>query len=88
MKEFFDKENQPLIKDFKKDFIDGYKGINKLPRTVRFGVYLSYCYYYRLSRILIRLPSIEIFKKHIRTPKKQKPYLLFHTALDYKLNLY
>ena len=43
----FNEENKSAIEaDIEEDFIMGYEGIKKLPRSSRFGVYLAYVYYY------------------------------------------
>lgn len=42
-------ENKLIIeKEIEADFIEAYKGIQLLPKTARFSVYLAYTYYYKL----------------------------------------
>lgn len=77
-----------LIEDIEKDFSHGYQGIRMLPRVARFGVYLSFKYYYGLLRKIKRIRASEMLCKRIRLSDKRKLYVLFRSALVYKLNLF
>ncbi len=85
---FSEHSKKELIQDIEKDFAHGYAGIRKLPSTARFGVYLSYKYYYGLlSKIKRTLPQ-KMLQHRIRISNKRKLYVLFRSAVVYKLNLF
>lgn len=44
------KVKREIEEDIEKDFRAGREGIQKLPRGVRFGVYVAYVYYYQLFK--------------------------------------
>ncbi len=88
MKLFNESAKQELIQDIEKDFARGYIGIKKLPRNARFGVFLSYKYYYGLLIKIKRASPSEMLKKRIRISDKRKMYVLFRSALQYKLHLF
>ena len=85
---FNERSKISLIQDIEKDFVHGYAGIRKLPRTARFGVYLSYKYYYGLLRKIKRAPPQKMLHHRIRISNKRKLYVLFRSAVVYKLNLF
>jgi phytoene/squalene synthetase len=88
LRQFNNNYKKQLIKDIEKDFSYGYKGIRMLPRVARFGVYLSFKYYYGLLRKIKRIQASEMLRKRIRLSDKRKLYVLFRSALVYKLNLF
>lgn len=77
-----------LIKEIEKDFENGFAGIKKLPREARFGVFLSYKYYYGLLKKIKRAAPNEMLEKRIRLSDKQKIYLLFSSFVQYKLQFF
>lgn len=77
-----------LIEDIEKDFAHGYIGIKKLPRTARFGVFLSYKYYYGLLKKIKRATPKEMLENRIRISDKRKIYVLFRSAVQYKLHMF
>lgn len=87
--EHFDENSKSeLIRDIEKDFSHGYLGIRLLPRAARFGVYLSFKYYYGvLRKIKIAKPN-EMLQKRIHLSGERKIYVLFRSAIIYKLNLF
>ncbi len=85
---FNEDSKKELITDIEKDFDHGYLGIKMLPKTARFGVYLSYKFYFRLLKKIKRTKPQEILKKRIRISNERKLYVLFKSAIVYKLNLY
>jgi len=76
LEDFSDKEKMRLEKEIEDDFAEAYKGIELLPRDVRFGVYLAYIYYYKLFRKIRRSPASMIMEKRFRISDARK-YLLF-----------
>jgi len=77
-----------LIKDIQNDFSHGYRGIRKLPRNARFGVYLSFKYYYSLFNKIKRIPPKEMLTQRVRISDERKLYMLFRSAVIYKLNIF
>ncbi|MEN8906219.1 MAG: phytoene/squalene synthase family protein [Clostridiales bacterium] len=77
-----------LMRDIQKDFSHGYQGIKKLPKTARFGVYLSFKYYYGLFKKIKRVKPQEMLIKRVRISDERKIYMLFRSAVIYKLNLF
>lgn len=87
--EHFDENSKlELIKDIEKDFSHGYEGIKKLPKTARFGVYLSFKYYYGLLKKIKRFKPQEMLNTRVRISDERKLYMLFRSAVIYKLNLF
>ncbi|MEL6922667.1 MAG: phytoene/squalene synthase family protein [Bacteroidota bacterium] len=73
--------------DIKKDFDDAYKGIVRLPKGARFGVYLAYRYYINLFKKIKGVPPARVKKERIRVKDSKKIYLLFSSALKNQLNI-
>ncbi len=87
IKEFNECVKQKILLDIEKDFLEGYKGILKLPKNSRFGVYLSYIYFYSLfQKIRFMRPEL-ILQKRIRIPDSYKFYLFFNSYVKNKLHL-
>ena len=76
-----------IIKEIEEDFRQAKKGIMKLPREAKFGVYTAYVYYKRLLIKLKRTPSNEIMNTRIRVSNPRKVSLLAKSYLVFKLNL-
>jgi hypothetical protein len=76
-----------IVEEIRADFSCGYKGIMKLPREAKFGVYTAYRYYSKLLKKLQHTPSLEIRNTRIRVPNYQKFGLLAKSYVTYKLNL-
>ncbi len=76
-----------IINEIKADFQVGFRGILKLPKEAKFGVFTAYKYYYKLLKKLQNTPSREIKSARIRVPNYQKFSLLASSYMTYKLNL-
>ncbi len=84
----FDEERKKTIEqEIQKDFAEGYKGIKELPKSVRFGVYLSYVYYYSLFKKIRRTSADKIMNKRIRIDNGRKYALLVKSAVKYKMKI-
>lgn len=79
-------KKKEIEKDIKKDFDKGYLGINLLPNSVRFGVYLSYVYYINLFNKICNSPANEILEKRIRVRNRKKLYLLTKSSIKHGLS--
>lgn len=87
MHEFNEKTKQKIIEDIEIDFQKGFTGLLKLPKNSRFGVYLSYVYFYTLLQKIRFIPSSEILKKRVRIKNRVKIMLLFKSYIKDKLNM-
>ncbi len=75
-----------LIQDeIEADFNEAYKGIVKLPKEARFGVFLAYIYYKNLFNKIKRTPSQHLLETRIRVPNSQKFSILVYSYLRMKL---
>lgn len=84
----FDNATKKQIeKDIEHDFKEGFKGIQMLPKSSRFGVYIAYVYYYKLFRKIQGLDASEILKSRIRIPNKRKYTLFVGSYVRHNLNI-
>lgn len=70
------------------DFREGLTGIKKLPRTVRFGVYVAYMYYLALYRKIRNTPAEKVLASRIRIPNRYKATLLAWSFVKHQLNMW
>ena len=84
---FTNEEKLMIESDIKKDFDDAYKGIIRLPKGARFGVYLAYVYYINLFQKIKNSPVTRVKEERIRVNDRKKIYLLFQSALRNGLNI-
>ena len=73
--------------EIESDFRAGEKGIRRLPRNVRLGVYLSFIYYYALFNKIRRMPAPQILKERVRISNLRKYLLLLKAFFQFKLHL-
>ena len=81
------KAKSEIEQEIDQDFQDGLKGIRNLPSGARFGVYVSYVYYYSLFQKIRSLPPQRILSERIRISDFKKYLLIFSSYLRHKLNL-
>jgi len=86
--EFTSKNKKQIEKDIAADFHEGYKGIKKLPKSVRLGVYLSYIYYYALFNKIQRTSHQVILNRRVRINNFKKYMMLVNSTLKYKMNIF
>lgn len=83
----FDGEVKKQIEaDIKKDFDDALKGIQELPESAKFGVYVAYVYYLNLFHKIKAAPSNSLQTTRIRVPDLQKIYLMIKSYFKFRLN--
>jgi phytoene synthase len=75
---------QAIEREIEKDLEHAYRGIVKLPKGARFGVYVAYIYYRELFRRIQRSSPERIEKERIRVPNLQKGSLLLMSYLRYR----
>jgi len=69
------------------DFKAGFEGIQRLPRSARFGVYVAYLYYLALFRKIRNTPSENVLKSRIRIRNRHKLSILCYCFVKHQLNL-
>lgn len=82
-----DETKRKIEADIQADFDEGYKGILKLPKKARFGVYLAFIYYTALFKKIANTPSARILQERISISKPRKASLLFGSYVRHSFNL-
>jgi 15-cis-phytoene synthase len=86
MQEFDAQIKSTIEEDIEIDFKAGFEGIKNLPKKARLGVYLAYCYYFKLFK-KIKATSIEkILQERIRIPNTKKIRILMSSYLKNRFN--
>jgi phytoene/squalene synthetase len=80
-------EKMMIEEEIETEFAEAYKGIIQLPKSSRFGVYLSYVYYTRLLREIKRRNIKELLHNRISVPNNTKWYLFFKSYVKNSINL-
>lgn len=73
--------------DIELDFENGLKGIKKLPKDARLGVYVAYIYYRSLFNKIKKLQPEKILNERIRIPNSKKLVLFAGSYLRNSVNL-
>ena len=87
MKSFDKNSKENIINEIEEDFEHALKGIVKLPKKARFGVYIAYRYYYKLLKKMKSTPSLYIKESRVRIDNFQKFIVLTRSYVKYQLNL-
>ena len=87
MKNFDENSKDKIIEEIEKDFEHALKGIAKLPKKARFGVYIAYRYYNKLLKKLKNTSSRDIKESRVRIDNFQKFVVLTRSYVKYQLNL-
>ncbi len=69
------------------EFKDAYKGIKQLPKSSRFGVYVSYVYYTSLLRRIKRKTTADLLNERIRVSNNIKALLFAKSYILNRINL-
>ncbi|MCB9225054.1 MAG: phytoene/squalene synthase family protein [Crocinitomicaceae bacterium] len=81
-------ENKKEIeKEIQKEFDEAFQGIIRLPKSSRFGVYVSYVYYTQLLRKIKRKSTAELMSSRIRVSNKRKMWLFAQSYVRNTMNL-
>lgn len=80
-------EKLAIENEIELEFKEAYVGIKKLPKSSRFGVYLSYVYYKRLLREIKRSTIKELLSERIRVPDNTKRLIFVKSYLKNSINL-
>jgi len=73
--------------DIQKDFDAGLRGIKKLPRKARLGVYLAYIYYISLFRKIKNTCPEKVMNTRIRISNSKKYMLFVGSYFKHQFNL-
>lgn len=84
---FNDNSKKQIEDSIAADFNEGYKGIQKLPRSSKLGVYVAYLYYMALFNKIKNTPSEYVLENRIRIPNRHKFSILFYSYLKHQFNL-
>ena len=76
-----------IEKDIESDFEKAFTGIKKLNYKSKFGVYVSYLYYYSLFKKIKSLPASKIVTTRIRNSDFKKAIIFSQAYINSKLNL-
>lgn len=87
MQNFSDAVKKEIEIEIEKEFKESLAGIQKLPPSSKFGVYLAYRYYYTLFRKIKNTPASVIANERIRIPDAKKISLMMRTYVQYKMML-
>jgi phytoene synthase len=79
-----DKTN--IIKEIELDFEEALKGIKKLPKNAKFGVFTAYKYYMKLLMKIKKTHYTELLKKRIRIDNFSKIIIMSKSYVRYQLN--
>ncbi len=83
---FSETSKRQLEYEIEKDFQESLKGIRRLKKQVRFGVYLAYLYYLHLLREIKKARPEDILKRRYRVSNFRKSCLLLFACLKNALN--
>lgn len=87
LNKFNDQDKIAIESDISKDFQEGLKGILKLPKGAKFGVYMAYSFYFHLFKKIQKLNFEKILSERVRIKNRKKAYLLAKYSLKSTLNL-
>ncbi|MBK9479407.1 MAG: squalene/phytoene synthase family protein [Bacteroidetes bacterium] len=84
---FDDASKREIELEIDADFKEGLQGIRNLPKGTRFGVYVSFVYYYSLFTKIRKIPASQVLQERIRIPNLKKYALIVTCFFKHKLNL-
>jgi phytoene/squalene synthetase len=80
-------EKLAIEEEIEEEFVEAYKGIIQLPKSSRFGVYLSYIYYTKLLRRIKRKTVSELMQQRISISNNTKVFLFCQSYVRNSINL-
>jgi phytoene synthase len=76
-----------IEQDIQKDFSAGLRGIKRLPKKARLGVYIAYVYYYSLFKKIMNIPPTSLLSQRIRISNRRKYALFASGYIKHQLNI-
>lgn len=80
-------EKQRIEEEIELEFKEAFIGIKQLPKSSRFGVYVSYVYYTKLLRKIKRKTTQDLLSSRIRVPNNAKMLLFAKSYVRNSMNL-
>lgn len=80
-------EKKQIEAEIDAEFKEAYAGIIQLPKSSRFGVYVSYVYYTKLLRKIKRKSANDLLSGRIRVPNNVKAMLFAKSYILNRINL-
>jgi len=80
-------DKKRIEEEIQVEFDEAYIGIKQLPKSSRFGVYVSYVYYTKLLRKIKRKTAHELLENRIRVPNNTKVFLFAKSYVRNTMNL-
>ena len=80
-------DKRRIEKEIQIEFDEAFIGIKQLPKSSRFGVYVSYVYYTKLLRKIKRKTAKELLECRISVPNKTKVFLFAKSYVRNSMNL-
>ncbi len=87
VKNFDEATKKKIEAEIELDFAEAHKGIARLPKEARLGVYVAYVYYYRLFKKIQSLPSSRVLEERIRINNKRKVALFIGSYVRHSFNM-
>ena len=75
-----------IEKEIKKDFDEAFKGIGMLPKSSRFGVYMSYRYYSSLLKHIEKQTLNDLMNERFSIPTSLKSLLYAKSLIRHSIN--
>ena len=85
--ELTDSIKKDIIKDINLDYQEALKGIKKLPRSAKRGVFAAYLYYLNLTKKIERTKVDKLVNQRIRISNFYKLYLLAYSFMADKFRI-
>lgn len=82
-----EEEKRKIEAEIEKEFDEAYIGITQLPKSSRFGVYVSYIYYRTLLKRIKQKSSSELLSDRIRVSNQVKALVFAKSYLRNSFNL-
>lgn len=80
-------DKRKIEKEIDQEFKEAYVGIKQLPKSSRFGVYVSYVYYTKLLAKIKRKTAKDLLDGRIRIPYNTKMFLFAKSYVRNSINL-
>jgi len=83
---FTQQDKQKIEANIQVDFDEAVKGIRRLPKETRLGVYVAYVYYLQLFNKIKKMQADVILQKRVRVSDLRKTALYLKAVLKQRLN--
>lgn len=78
---FTERTKYEIIQSIEKDFEHAHKGIMRLPKNAKFGVYIAYKYYLRLLKKLKKASTNQIKEERVRVTNGEKFFIILQSFI-------